>query len=244
MRLSARSLIWKWFYYCRTNKTHFHKKTFALSLVLKERVLGTRKRPTDEHNGLVHTYQDIFENRDLSLFSKKKFVSTRSVFESFPPLHSKTLADDGNTIASLTGHALYDVWRHRNPKPSFSSVHTITISTLFLKKLHSGNRFRKAAFLMHENAVEVWTQGLNGEKKTPFSKIPRYVWMGLVLKLKFGVVWMSVGEYRDCKSKRTICKKVQANRHAMRLRRENLRGLHTEWRSKAQINCKKCYLSV
>ena len=62
----------KMFYYCRTNKTHFHKKTFALSLVLKERVLGTRKRPTDEHNGLVHTYQDIFENRDLSLFSQKK----------------------------------------------------------------------------------------------------------------------------------------------------------------------------
>ena len=28
-------------------------------------------------------------------------------------------------------------------------------------------------------------------------------------------VWMSVGEYRDCKSKRTICKKVQANSHAL-----------------------------
>ena len=132
--------------------------------------MGTRKRPTDEHNGLVHTYQDIFETDICLYFRKKKSASKRSVFESFPPLHSKTLADDGNTIASLTGHALYDVWHHRNPKPSFSSVHTITISTLFLKKLHSGNRFRKAAFLMHENAVDVWTQGLNGEKKNSVFK--------------------------------------------------------------------------
>ena len=112
----------------------------------------------------------IFLKTEICLYFQKKSASTRSVFESFPPLHSKTLADDGNTIASLTGHALYDVWHHRNPKPSFSSVHTITISTLFLKKLHSGNRFRKAAFLMHENAVDVWTQGLNGEKKLRFQK--------------------------------------------------------------------------
>ena len=115
-------------------------------------------------------------------FEKNTPRPTRSLFKSFSPLHSKTLADDGNTIASLTGHALYDVWRHRVRKPSFSSVHTITISTLFLKKLHYGNRFRKAAFLMHENAVDVWTQGLS-----PFSKIPRYVW--IVARSSLDVSW-------------------------------------------------------
>ena len=154
-------------------------------------------------------------------FEKNTPRPTRSLFKSFSPLHSKTLADDGNTIASLTGHALYDVWRHRVRKPSFSSVHTITISTLFLKKLHYGNRFRKAAFLMHENAVDVWTQGLKGEKISVFKNTSicvdgdsteAKIWCSWLVQ-----VWLSVGEYRDCKSKRTICKKVQANSHAMRL---------------------------
>ena len=30
-------------FYSHTNKTHFHKKGFALSLVLKVRIFGTRK---------------------------------------------------------------------------------------------------------------------------------------------------------------------------------------------------------
>ena len=30
-------------FYSHTNKTHFHKKGFALSLVLKVRIVGTRK---------------------------------------------------------------------------------------------------------------------------------------------------------------------------------------------------------
>ena len=103
-----------------------------------------------------HVSGYFWKPRFFSIFEKKK-------------IRVQTLADDGN-IASLTGHVLYDVWRHRIRKPSFSSVHTISISTLFLKKLHSGNCF----------------QNLKGGK-SPFSKIPRYVWMGLVLKLKFGV---------------------------------------------------------
>ena len=32
-------------FYCHVNKTHFYKKGFALSLVLKVRVSGTRKWP-------------------------------------------------------------------------------------------------------------------------------------------------------------------------------------------------------
>ena len=42
-RLSSKSLTRKWRYYSHGNKTHFHKKSFALSLVLTLRVFGTRK---------------------------------------------------------------------------------------------------------------------------------------------------------------------------------------------------------
>ena len=35
-------------FYSHTNKTHFHKKGFALSLVLKVRIVGTRKQPSGE----------------------------------------------------------------------------------------------------------------------------------------------------------------------------------------------------
>ena len=34
-------------FYSRANKTHFHKKGFALSLVLKARVFGTWKWPIE-----------------------------------------------------------------------------------------------------------------------------------------------------------------------------------------------------
>ena len=36
----------KMIFYSHANKTHFHKESFALSLVLKVEVLGTRKWPT------------------------------------------------------------------------------------------------------------------------------------------------------------------------------------------------------
>ena len=42
-RLSRRPLIWKWIFMAHTNKTQFHKKGSALSLVLKVRVFGTWK---------------------------------------------------------------------------------------------------------------------------------------------------------------------------------------------------------
>ena len=39
----------------------------------------------------------------------------------------------GNTIAPVTGHALYDVWHHRIRKPPFLPFHTKTISWPFQK---------------------------------------------------------------------------------------------------------------
>ena len=44
-RPSAKPFLWWWFFYYHANKTHFHKKGFALGLVLRVRVFGTRKWP-------------------------------------------------------------------------------------------------------------------------------------------------------------------------------------------------------
>ena len=44
-KLSGKSLIWNGFFYFHANKTHFHNQGFALSLVLKVSVFGTRKWP-------------------------------------------------------------------------------------------------------------------------------------------------------------------------------------------------------
>ena len=52
VRLSAKPLILKWFFYSHANKTHFHKKGFAFSLALKARVFGTRKWPIEYSNFL------------------------------------------------------------------------------------------------------------------------------------------------------------------------------------------------
>ena len=41
-RLGAQPLIWKSFFHSHANKTHFHNKGCAPSLILKVRVFGTR----------------------------------------------------------------------------------------------------------------------------------------------------------------------------------------------------------
>ena len=45
----------KMFFYFHANKSHFHKKGFALCLVLKVRVFGTRKRLIGDSS------QNVFE---------------------------------------------------------------------------------------------------------------------------------------------------------------------------------------
>ena len=42
-RPSAKPFLWKLFFYYRANKTNFHNKGFALDLVLRVNVFGTRK---------------------------------------------------------------------------------------------------------------------------------------------------------------------------------------------------------
>ena len=44
-RLSAQPFDMEMIFHAHANKTHFHKKDFALGLILKARVFGTRKWP-------------------------------------------------------------------------------------------------------------------------------------------------------------------------------------------------------
>ena len=56
-------------FYFHSNKTHFHKKSFAISLVLKVRVFRTRKWPTPAAIGLEVATVDGFETKSVSVFS-------------------------------------------------------------------------------------------------------------------------------------------------------------------------------
>ena len=50
------------------NKTHFHNKGFALSLVLKVRFFGTRKWPKSEGFFCQKTSDDLFSTESYILF--------------------------------------------------------------------------------------------------------------------------------------------------------------------------------
>ena len=65
-------------------------------------VKRTAKKPVGL--GPVHRYPNIFENGEFCLPFFKKYASTRSVFEPFSPVHSKTL-NNVKIIAALTEHA-------------------------------------------------------------------------------------------------------------------------------------------
>ena len=53
-RLSAQAFDMKTIFHSHANKTHFHKKGCALSLILKVSVLGTRKWPIDLKRIPIH----------------------------------------------------------------------------------------------------------------------------------------------------------------------------------------------
>ena len=74
----------------------------------------------------------------------KKILDPPLVFDSL----SSVDINDGNTLASLTGYALYDVWHHLIGKPPYMK----TISWRFQKKLHSGDRFRKPALIVRKTS--------------------------------------------------------------------------------------------
>ena len=112
-------------------------------LLIKPIVFLTFSRPSRRWIfGLVHTYPDIFEHG-----VSKKYASTRGVFESFSPVHTKTQKRWKNdSIRSWTCIMLevYDVWHYRIRKSPFSSTRNRKADVF--KNFHSGQRFWKDAF--------------------------------------------------------------------------------------------------
>ena len=67
-------------FYSHANKTYFHKKGFALSLILKVRVLQTRKWHTDYQNissfrgkQKQKIHKNIIYELDFNYFVRKRF---------------------------------------------------------------------------------------------------------------------------------------------------------------------------
>ena len=83
VRLSAKPLIWKLFFYCHANKTHLHNNVFAISLVWKVRVFGTRKWPVAWFMYSQPGYEELFkysllQTRLMSCaFSKLQFFNVK-----------------------------------------------------------------------------------------------------------------------------------------------------------------------
>ena len=83
VRLSAKPLIWKLFFYCHVNKTHLHNNVFAISLVWKVRVFGTRKWPVAWFMYSQPGYEELFkysllQTRLMSCaFSKLQFFNVK-----------------------------------------------------------------------------------------------------------------------------------------------------------------------
>ena len=103
----------------------------------------------------------------FSPFSKK-YASTRSVFESFSLVNTKTQKEwRGTTVAFLTGGAPYDLGLHRIPKaPFFVRPHENDMPA-FLKNSKIRKRCLRVDGRLH-----------GGAKKALFSKISLFVWKG------------------------------------------------------------------
>ena len=100
--------------------------------------------------GLLHAYPEIFENGHfLKVNLSKNNAFTRSVLESFSPVHSKTVKQ------------WYDIWRHISVV--FKNLHfhpsTQKKTSRRFKKTSSWDPFRKLAFLVSENIVYVRREG-------------------------------------------------------------------------------------
>ena len=88
-------------------------------------------------------------------FSKTKYASKCTIFESFSLFHTKTPNQwkyDSITYGACAILVVYDVWHHRIRKPPFSSVHTemrsrrflkSPLRSAFLKSLVFGDRFHR-----------------------------------------------------------------------------------------------------
>ena len=120
-------------------------------------------------SSLLHKYTFVLMIRALSthirifLETKSffrfriKYASTRTSFESFYAVHTKTLKRWKYECVPYKSCTFWCV-----QKPPLCSLHTkISKPVFFLKKFHSQARFRKPAFFASENAVVDLLTGSN-----------------------------------------------------------------------------------
>ena len=105
--------------------------------------------------GSVHTYLEIFDNTDFLL---RFWKNTRPHGAYSNRLRSSTRKRSRNGNVQGTQTTSYSKIRF-SPFTRKRQAHVF-------KKLHSGNRFRKPAFLVLENALYAWTERLNGYVRT------------------------------------------------------------------------------
>ena len=87
-RLSAKQVIWKWFFYSYEDETRYHK-IFALRCVLKVAVFETWKWPTEQwaHNEL-HCWVPVEQNNPCYL---KDFLVNNCSFSTLITKHDNVL---------------------------------------------------------------------------------------------------------------------------------------------------------
>ena len=139
--------------------------------------------------GVSSTRIRIFLKTHLFYPHKNIRVHTRSVFENIPA-HSKTLLHSNFAVrtsikenrqskcpcmihrdtCTCSDTSLIDAVTSAFSKSSVFTRPNDIIKRVF-KKILSGERFRKASFLLIKNAVFVWTLTQNGEKKMRLKKI-------------------------------------------------------------------------
>ena len=95
----------------------------------------------------------------------KKYVSLRSVFESFWPSIWK---QHSITYGACVMLEVYDVWHHRIGKPPFSSVHTQTKSRRFQKSLLWRAFLKRSAFSDRFHWIRVDGRPKSKEKNISF----------------------------------------------------------------------------
>ena len=132
---------------------------------------GRSERPCLHESGY------FWKRRFFSVF--KKYLPTRSVFQSFSPVHTKKL-NNGNMIISLTGHVLYDVRDHvlkisvfvrldKNDNWAFSKIPIL--GTVFIKLrfwFPCGRKARKEQKVYPDACGQGFSYPDNSHKSVPW----------------------------------------------------------------------------
>ena len=100
----------------------------------------------------------------------KKYASTRSVFKSFSPVHTKKLKRwkyQSIPFGACVMLEVYDLWHHHHLKTSIFTCPHVNEKPAFSKP-HSGERFWKNVFSVTVFTRYVWMVGPTGDKNIYF----------------------------------------------------------------------------